>query len=123
MNNYENAERKLYQARYIYDELLKNYNNGYWNIIIRKAQEVFELYIRTLLTIMCIEYPKSHNVGQVFSRVCKEKNLGIDYDILERIVIISKDLAEKRSPAFYVEEVYTHEDAEKAKAQQIFPLY
>ena len=122
VNNYENAERKIYQAKYIYEELVKNYNNSYWNIVIRRAQEIFELYIRALLIMMCVEYPKSHDVGSVFARVCNERKLNIDSNVLIRITEVSRDLAKKRSPAFYMEEIYTQEEAEKAKADAEFVM-
>ena len=72
--------------------------------------------------MMGVEYPKSHDVGNVFEIACNEMDIDIALDVLNRLKDISLDLAKKRSPAFYLEIIYTKKNAEKAKTDAEFVL-
>jgi len=122
VSNFDDAERLLSIAKVYRDELTRAYEGGHWNVAVRHAQEVVELYLKVTLKMIGIEYPKSHDIGSVFTRVCIERNLGVDPEELNKINDISKNLAEKRGPAFYAERIYIQKDAEKAKADAEFVM-
>ena len=122
MTNFDIYEKLISMAKISYRDLINAYVDGVWNAVIRRSQEVVELYLKAMLKLMCIEYPKSHDVGVVFTRACLRKGVNIDHNELAKIEKLSNDLAEKRGPAFYMEEIYTQEDAEKAKADAEFVM-
>ena len=97
-------------AREYYDEMLRAYERGSWNIVIRRAQEVVELSLKALLKMIGVEYPKNHDVGGVFGRVCVEMDLKVKPKELDELKSISSDLADVRASAFYMEEIYDHQD-------------
>jgi len=116
MSNFDTGDRLMSMAYEYYDELLRAYDRGSWNIVVRRSQEVVEVTLKGLLKIMGVEYPKNHDIGGVFSLVCMEMDLNVKPEELVALKEISSDLAKKRSPAFYMEEIYSKQDAEKAKA-------
>jgi HEPN domain-containing protein len=116
VNNLDTGERLLSRAHEYYDEMLRAYERRSWNVVMRRAQEVVELSFKGLLKMMGVEYPKSHDVGWLFGRVCIEMGLKVESKELEVLKDISFDLAEARSPAFYEERIYNKQDADKAKA-------
>ena len=116
MNNFDTGESLLSTARELYDEMLRAYERGSWNIVVRRAQEAVELSLKGLLKVMGVEYPKTHDVGGVFGRVCADMNLEVDPEELAQLKRISSDLAEARAPAFYMERAYSKHDADRAKA-------
>jgi HEPN domain-containing protein len=122
VSNFDDAERLLSIAKVYRDELTRAYEGGHWNVAVRHAQEVVELYLKVILKMIGIEYPKSHDIGPAFTHVCIERNFDVDPEKLIKIKDISKNLAEKRGPAFYAERIYTQEDAEKAKADAEFVM-
>jgi HEPN domain-containing protein len=112
MTNFETGEELLKSAEEYYEEMLQAYNRGSWNIVIRHGQEVVELALKGLLKIMCMEYPREHDVSEVFERACKIKGIKIEEEDLSRIKKLSAKLAKHRAPAFYMEKLYTKEEAE-----------
>ena len=116
MNNFDTGESLLSTAREFYDEMLRAYERGSWNIVIRRAQEVVELSLKGLLKMMGVEYPKSHDVSGVLGRACVEMGLKIESKELSELRSISSDLAEARAPAFYMERIYDKQSADRAKA-------
>jgi len=98
----------LSAAREVYDEMLRAYERGSWNIVVRRAQEAVELSLKGLLKMMVVEYPKSHDVGGIFGRACVAKSLKITPEQLDEVKRISSNLAEARSPAFYMETILAH---------------
>jgi HEPN domain-containing protein len=116
MNNFNTGDSLLSAARELYDEMLRAYERGSWNIVVRRAQEIVELSLKGLLKMMGVEYPKIHDVGGIFGRICVNMNIEIDPEELAQLKHISSDLAEARAPAFYMEREYSKDDADRAKA-------
>jgi HEPN domain-containing protein len=114
MNNFDVNEKLLNEAKEHCEEMHRAFNRNSWNRTIRRAQEVVELCLKGLLKEIGIEYPKVHDVGDVFERACIQKSINIDSQVLQEIKDISSDLAEKRGPAFYMEIDYTKQQAEEA---------
>ena len=85
-------------------------------MVVRRSQEVVETALKGLLKMMGVEYPKSHDVGAIFGRVCVERGLEVESKKLAELGDISLYLANERAPAFYVERIYDKKDADRAKA-------
>ena len=122
MNNFDLSQKLLSEARECYENMLNSYGKSSWNMVIRRAQEVVELSIKALLKIMGVEYPKSHDVGEVFELTCIQNGIMVENTVLIRIKQISYELAKDRSPAFYIEKIYNEENAEKAKTDAEFVM-
>lgn len=114
MTNTERGERLLEGAEELHRELKSALERESWNLAVRRAQEVVELTLKGLLSLMGVEYPKVHDVGQVFAREVEERKLAIPEEMLSEIEDISADLARKRAPAFYFEA--EHDEAEARTA-------
>ena len=115
MKNFKSGEDLLKDAQKHYKQLVDAYNERWWNIVIRRAQEVVELSLKGILKMECIEYPKIHDIGAVFVKMMKEKGIELEERIYKKIIEISDYLAKERGPSFYGEKIYTKKDAEKAK--------
>ncbi len=124
MNNFQLGDRLLGEAEEYYEEMLRAYERGSWNVVVRRAQEVVELSLKGLIKMMGIEYPREHDVGGVFEGVCREKGIEIDVETLDQIKRTSSRLARERVPAFYMEELYNEEQAREAKegAEQVLGM-
>ena len=124
MDNFELGNRLLNEAREYYEEMLRAYERESWNVVVRRAQEVVELSLKGLLKMMGIEYPKEHDVGDVFEWACKEKRIEVEIETLDRTKRIYSRLARDRAPAFYMERFYTEEQAKETKegAQQVLEM-
>jgi HEPN domain-containing protein len=122
--NFEAGEKLLKEANEYYEDLLSSYRRKSWNIVVRRSQEVVELSLKALLKMMGIEYPKEHDVGEVFAQACRSKNIGLDEKILEEITEASSKLAKERSPSFYMEKIFSEAQAKEAreKAEKILNL-
>ncbi|MCM8792909.1 MAG: HEPN domain-containing protein [Candidatus Omnitrophica bacterium] len=95
--------------------MLNSYKEENWNMVIRNAQESVECYLKGILKLMNIEFPKEHDIGDYFGKIFKQKKITVDNNILDRIKLVSEELTKKRAPAYYGEEFYTREEAEEAK--------
>ena len=115
MNNFELGNKLLNEAEEYYEEMLRAYERGSWNVVVRRAQEVVELSLKGLLKIMGIEYPKEHDVSDVFERACGDKEIEVEIETLVRIKRTSSALARERAPAFYMDRLYSEEQAKEAK--------
>lgn len=124
MNNFELGNKLLNEAEEFYEEMLRAYERGSWNVVMRRAQEVVELSLKGLLKMMGIEYPKEHDVGDVFERACREKGIEVEIETLDRIKRTSSRLARERAPAFYMDRFYSEEQAKEAKeeAEQVLGM-
>lgn len=115
MNNFELGNKLLNEAEEYHEEMLRAYERKSWNIVVRRAQEVIELSLKGLLKMMGVEYPKEHDVGDVFERACQEKGIKVEIETLDRIKRTSSLLARERAPAFYMDRLYGPEQAKEAR--------
>ncbi len=124
MNNFETGDRLLQEAREFLPELERAFERGSWNIVVRRAQEIVELSLKAALKMMGIEYPKEHDMGDVFAQGCAARSLGVDDSELEAVREISARLARERQPAFHMERTYSRADATRARqgAQMVLGL-
>jgi HEPN domain-containing protein len=115
--NFETGEKLLEEAGECHGEMLRAFERSSWNMVIRRAQEVVDLSLKAVLKARGVEYPKKHDVGEVFKQACEEQKIEfIDEIDLDEVVRISSYLARERGPAFYMERIYGKEEAEKAKS-------
>ena len=115
MTNFESGEKLLKEAEIYLEELKRAHAQGFWNITVRKAQEVVELSLKGVLKIIGVEYPKIHDPSGFLMRSLEKKGVPLEDEIRRRIEEVSKELSEKRAPAFYFEKEFTEVDASNAK--------
>ncbi len=116
MTNKEEGRELINQAERIFErDVGSALKDRDYNLVIRRAQEAVELALKGALKILGIEYPKVHDVGDIFAKRVKEKGVGIKDDVCDKIRKISLWLSETREPSFYFERIFTKEDALKAQ--------
>ncbi len=75
------------------------------DLCVRRAQEAFELLLKTLLQFIEREYPRDHDVGKVLYEVMDLlRDLGMTAERVARIVLRSKTFQVWRDRAFYGDE-------------------
>ncbi len=116
VNNFQTGTQLLAEAELDCERAQQECKRGQWNRVVRASQEAVGHGLKGLLKTIGIEYPKVHDVSDVFERACKDKGLGIEEGLLREIGEISTSLADERSPAFYMERLYGQEEAEIAMA-------
>ena len=97
-------------------------DEGDFNMVVRRAQEVVELALKGALKMLGVDYPKVHDVAPVFSEQVRQKQAVVDVEVLERIEDISFWLSQARAPSFYLERDYGEEDARQALRDAVFVL-
>jgi len=97
-------------------------DEGDFNMVVRRAQEVVELALKGALKILGVDYPKVHDVAPVFSEQMRQKRGAVDVEVLEQIEDISFWLGQARAPSFYLERDYGEEDARQALRDAVFVL-
>ncbi len=115
MNNFESGEKLLKEAEIYLEEMRRAHTQGFWNIAVRKAQEVVELSLKGILKIIGVEYPKIHDPSGFLMRTLEKKGVPLEDKIRTRVEEVSKELSEKRAPAFYFEKEFGMVDASNAK--------
>ena len=133
MRTYEMALDYLNRAEKVLEEARKAAKGGVYSLAIRRAQESVELSLKAILRYLAIEYPREHDISDVLLRVKETRPLPDWFK--ERIgfmASVSSDLARKRGPAFYGEEVtltpasklFTREEGLRAvgDAEEVFKL-
>lgn len=110
--NVDAAENMIREAGDCLEEAQRAHSRSSYNLAVRRSQETVELALKGILRLVGIEYPKVHDVGDVFF----EQMMGFsqDADTLKNIAVISKRLAKDREPSFYMERVYSEVVAKEA---------
>lgn len=113
MTNLERGKKLFRESEELLKEAKRAYQSSRYNIAVRRSQETVELALKGLLIILGIEYPKMHDVGTVFYEQTKAKGIRIEQKDLEKIKLISSQLAKEREASFYMEKDYIKEEAEE----------
>ena len=119
MNNRTLALSYLKKAEDRLDVLDLLYKKRAHSDVIREAQEVVELSLKSMLRLVGVEPPKIHDVGGLLLEH-KDKFPKTVARNLKRLSLISKVLRKERELAFYGDidfiptEEYTTQDARKA---------
>lgn len=113
--NFTTGKRLINEAKSILEkDAISAYERSSYNISIRRAQESVELALKGILKVWGYEYPKNHDVSNVFAASIGKFFPEFDRDTVRRISQISEGLTANRQPSFYFEKVYTKENACKA---------
>ncbi len=115
MTNVERGKKLISESGELLKEAKRTFQNSLYNLTVRRSQETVELALKGLLIILGVEYPKIHDVGTVFYEQTKAKGIRIEEKDLEKIKLISSQLAKEREASFYMEKDYIKEEAEEAK--------
>ncbi|MDH7512438.1 MAG: HEPN domain-containing protein [Clostridiales bacterium] len=119
MNNRTLALSYLKKAKVRLDVLDLLYKKRAFSDVIREAQEVVELSLKSMLRLVGVEPPKIHDVGGLLLEH-KDKFPKTVARNLKRLARVSKVLRKERELAFYGDidfiatEEYTSQDARKA---------
>jgi hypothetical protein len=111
MRSIDRANKLLSNASNIFVEMMNAKDNGNWNLAVRRAQEVVELTLKSVLAQLGVDYPKIHDVAPVVRKVFKDRDIHEYDEFIIWLVEFSYELAVKRAPAFYHEEEYEEDDA------------
>ena len=122
MTNSESAQDLLNGAERIFREVRTEFNAGSYNLAIRRAQETVELALKAALKLFGVDFPKEYNVGALFVKFVKEKQIETSDETLNHILSASSSLAKDRLPAFYWERRYTKVEARVARDEAAFVL-
>jgi HEPN domain-containing protein len=110
------AHKTLKEAKSAYD-------GGDYPLTVRRAQETVELSLKAALRFLGIEYPREHDVRDVFLEAVKSRSIPEWFKAeAEFMGNISSNLAMKRGLAFYGDEqslkppssLFTRADASEA---------
>ncbi len=117
MKNTEKADKLFLEVEKIYTEMQNAYTKKYWNLTIRRAQEIVELTLKCLLFQFGVDYPKVHDVAPVFKQTLEKKKIVViskQNKFLQWLLKFSAKLSIMRAPAFYYEAEYEKADAKEA---------
>lgn len=88
-----------------FKEAKNAYKDKDYPLTIRRAQEAVELSLKAVLRLIGIEYPREHDVKDVFIEAIASRDLPEWFKAeAELMGNISSDLARKRGLAFYGDE-------------------
>jgi hypothetical protein len=93
------------RAGTILDEAKKHLGSFDYDLAVRRSQEAFELYLKSLFRFLQTEYPATHDLGkQVYGMAELLKPYHIESPQVARLVRANLVLTVWRSPAFYGDE-------------------
>jgi len=121
MNAQKAAQANLERAELILEEAQRYEQNGMWNLVIRRCQEVVELALKGALLWVGLEVPKIHDIG-IFLRQNQDRFPAEFVAEIPRLASASRALRVERERSFYGDEesgfppemLYSDEDAAEA---------
>jgi HEPN domain-containing protein len=94
-----------FKAGTILDEARSRLKAYDYDLGVRRSQEAFELYLKSLFRYLQAEYPASHDLKkQIYELTEALKQYQIDRRQIARLVLANSILDLWRSPAFYGDE-------------------
>jgi len=121
VTNKELAEANIRRAFIIFREAERLYQEGAWNLAVRRCQEAVELALKGALRYAGLDIPRIHDVGGFLLRNTK-RFPGSFRERIPQLASISRRLMREREVSVYgdevtgvaPEELYIEEDAEAA---------
>ena len=110
MTSEEMARSHLRRAATVLREAGRLYEEGAWNLVVRRCQEAVELALKGILRSIGAEVPKVHDVSGALRRNADRLPARLAAAI-DTLVSTSRHLREEREVAFYGDEE-TDTDAE-----------
>ena len=103
---YWQIDRDYYsKARAVLEEArnhLKKYNH---ELCVRRGQESFELFLKTIFMLLEKEYPKEHDISkEIYNVLSVLREVGFSNQKVAQMVLRNKTLALWRDPSFYGDE-------------------
>lgn len=101
MNNLEISQEALKRAKSWYQSAVRGFEDKRWNDVIYSCQMSVEQALKAILILFCIEYPKKHDVSNVYLNLKKQS---IPKWFLNKIKYHSKilrELVKKRGLSSY----------------------
>jgi HEPN domain-containing protein len=93
------------KATKILDEANAHTKTYDWDLTVRRSQEAFELYLKSLFRYVQREYPRDHDLKkQIYELTQALKESEVDRRRVARLVLANSLLSLWRSPAFYGDE-------------------
>ena len=93
------------KAATILDEARSRLKAFDYDLTVRRSQEAFELYLKSLFRFLQTEYPADHDLKKQISELTETlKQYQIDRRLIARLVLANSILDLWRSPAFYGDE-------------------
>jgi HEPN domain-containing protein len=93
------------KASTILDEAKSRLKAFDYDLAVRRSQEAFELYLKSLFRFLQSEYPAEHDLRkQIYDLTEALKQYNVDSRQVARLVLANSVLALWRSPAFYGDE-------------------
>ena len=126
MNTEKAAKSYFSEARLIFQEARGSQEAGHYHRTVRKCQESVELALKGWLRLIGVEYPRSHRISGVLTRLQLDEVEPAD---LTRAAEICDHLADDREPSFYgteegtPEEMYDSDDGEQALTDCEFVIH
>jgi HEPN domain-containing protein len=129
MMNREAAAYSVQRARVIRDEAAHLWEQGVWNLVVRRCQEAVEVALKGALLWAGIDVPRIHDVGGIL-RQHEDRFPETFRQALPRLASISRSLRVEREIAFYGDEesgmppemLYVSSDADEALEKAAFVL-
>ena len=127
----QSIDKQFYKASKIKEEAKQHKEKYDYDLSIRRAQEAFELYIKTILQLITKTYPKGksgHRLNEDLQKIKKQleiilKKYHLNTTDVVRLIIASNVLYQWRIPSFYgyevneevsVSEIFTEKEADLA---------
>ena len=110
------ARDLLWFTRDVLEEMRNHLERENWNGAVRRGQEVLESSLKAVILQLGADYPKTHDPAPAVQRILDERGAPFDRARLDSLKGASKELADLRAPAGYVEVLCTEEQARRAAA-------
>jgi HEPN domain-containing protein len=105
LNQLGDIDRFLFKADAVLGEARNNLKLFNYDLAVRRSQEAFELYLKSVLLFLQKEYPATHDLRkQIYELSEVFKELQITREQVARLALANAVLSLWRSPAFYGDE-------------------
>ena len=103
---YWEIDRHYYsKARAVLDEARNHLKTFKYELGVRRAQEAFELFLKTIFMLIEKEYPKEHDISsEIYKLVSLLKEVGFSNQKVAQLVLRNKTLSLWRERSFYGDE-------------------
>lgn len=101
MNNLEISQEALKRAKNWYQSAIRGFEDKRWNDVIYSCQMSAEQALKAILILFCIEYPKKHDVSNVYLNLKKQSIPKWFLDKINYHSKILRELVKKRGFSSY----------------------
>jgi HEPN domain-containing protein len=99
------AEDYFSKAISLRSEAKNHYNKSHYDLCVRRSQDAFEMFLKSLFRLIDIEFPAAHDLKQKLYDVYKPlEKYGISVEETAKIILANETLTLWRDRAFYGDE-------------------